>query len=138
MPVEVTGDATFRVIGPSIATDGNYAIRLADGEASNQLAIGGVATFIVEPPPAGGALPAAPPQGIDVGVTPTGVAASATFNAGSLRFNAPGGTVRIKVATRNGEVVNASPEFDDCVRIATATGRPVKLVQAEALRAWVK
>ena len=50
----------------------------------------------------------------------------------------PGGTVRIKVATRNGEVVNASPEFDDCVRIATATGRPVKLVQAEALRAWVK
>lgn len=49
-----------------------------------------------------------------------------------------GGTVRIKVATRNGEVVNASPEFDDCLRIATATGRPVKLVQAEALRAYVK
>jgi pyridinium-3,5-bisthiocarboxylic acid mononucleotide nickel chelatase len=49
-----------------------------------------------------------------------------------------GGTVRIKVAARNGEVVNASPEFDDCLRIATATGRPVKLVQAEALRAWTK
>jgi uncharacterized protein (TIGR00299 family) protein len=50
----------------------------------------------------------------------------------------PGGTVRIKVATRHGEVVNAAPEFDDCLRIATATGRPVKLVQAEALRAWVE
>ena len=35
-----------------------------------------------------------------------------------------------------GEVLNAAPEFDDCVRVATATGRPVKAVQAEALRAW--
>jgi uncharacterized protein (DUF111 family) len=34
-------------------------------------------------------------------------------------------------------VLNAAPEFDDCVRIATATGQPVKAVQAEALRAWL-
>ncbi|HEY7476033.1 MAG TPA: nickel pincer cofactor biosynthesis protein LarC [Vicinamibacterales bacterium] len=49
-----------------------------------------------------------------------------------------GGTVRVKVATRRGEIVNAAPEFDDCVRIANATGRPVKVVQAEAMRAWMK
>ena len=47
-----------------------------------------------------------------------------------------GGTVRIKVARRRGVVVNASPEFEDCVRVASATGRPVKMVQAEALRAY--
>jgi uncharacterized protein (TIGR00299 family) protein len=48
-----------------------------------------------------------------------------------------GGSVRMKVATRRGEVMNAAPEFDDCVRVATATGQPVKAVQAEALRAWL-
>jgi uncharacterized protein (DUF111 family) len=48
-----------------------------------------------------------------------------------------GGSVRMKVATRRGEVLNAAPEFDDCVRVATATGQPVKAVQAEALRAWL-
>jgi uncharacterized protein (DUF111 family) len=48
----------------------------------------------------------------------------------------PGGTVRVKVAGRGAEVLNAAPEFDDCVRVAAATGRPVKTIQAEALKAW--
>jgi uncharacterized protein (DUF111 family) len=48
-----------------------------------------------------------------------------------------GGVVRVKVASRGAEVLNAAPEFDDCLRIATATGRPVKLVQAEAMQAWL-
>jgi len=48
-----------------------------------------------------------------------------------------GGIVRIKVAERNGVVMNAAPEFDDCVRVATASGQPVKAVQAAALRAWL-
>lgn len=47
-----------------------------------------------------------------------------------------GGVIRIKVATRHGEVVNAAPEFDDCLRVATVTGQSVKAVQADALRAW--
>jgi hypothetical protein len=47
-----------------------------------------------------------------------------------------GGVIRIKVSTRHGEVVNAAPEFDDCARVAAVTGRPVKAVQADALRAW--
>jgi len=49
-----------------------------------------------------------------------------------------GGPVRIKVASRHGEVLNAAPEFDDCVRIAGMTGRPVKTIQAEAMRAWLE
>jgi uncharacterized protein (TIGR00299 family) protein len=49
----------------------------------------------------------------------------------------PGGIVRIKVAGRGGEVLNFAPEYDDCLRIATATGRPVKAVQAEAVQAWL-
>jgi uncharacterized protein (TIGR00299 family) protein len=49
-----------------------------------------------------------------------------------------GGTVRIKVAERGGEVMGAAPEFDDCVRVAEASGQPVKQVQAAALRAWFR
>ena len=49
-----------------------------------------------------------------------------------------GGTVRIKLAKRNGETLNAAPEFDDCVRVAAATGRPIKTIQAEAMRAWAR
>jgi hypothetical protein len=46
--------------------------------------------------------------------------------------------VRIKVSGRRGEVLNAAPEFDDCLRVATATGRPVKDVQAEAMAEYLK
>ena len=35
----------------------------------------------------------------------------------------PFGPIRFKVARRDGEVLNAAPEFDDCVRIANATGK---------------
>jgi uncharacterized protein (DUF111 family) len=42
----------------------------------------------------------------------------------------------VKVASRGGAVLNAAPEFDDCARIAAASGQSVKAVQAEALRAW--
>lgn len=48
-----------------------------------------------------------------------------------------GGAVRIKVASRGGEELGATPEFDDCLRVATATGRPLKTVQAQALQAWL-
>lgn len=46
------------------------------------------------------------------------------------------GVVRVKVSGRHNETFNAVPEFDDCLRIAKATGRPVKDVQSDALRAW--
>jgi pyridinium-3,5-bisthiocarboxylic acid mononucleotide nickel chelatase len=49
----------------------------------------------------------------------------------------PLGPVRFKVARRDGQVVNASPEFDDCVRIAVQRGVPLKDVQAAALKAYL-
>jgi pyridinium-3,5-bisthiocarboxylic acid mononucleotide nickel chelatase len=48
----------------------------------------------------------------------------------------PIGDVRVKVASRNGRVVNASPEFDDCAALAAAHNVSVKDVQAMAIRAF--
>ena len=50
----------------------------------------------------------------------------------------PVGEVRFKVARRNGVVVNATPEYDDCRRIAESRGLPVKDVLARALAAWLQ
>lgn len=46
-----------------------------------------------------------------------------------------GQRVRVKVATSDGVVVNASPEFDDVAAAANALGRPVKAVLAAAIAA---
>ena len=48
------------------------------------------------------------------------------------------GAVRIKVARRRGELLNASPEFDDCVRLATEHQVPTKHVQALAMKAYLE
>ena len=48
----------------------------------------------------------------------------------------PLGAVRFKIARRDGEVLNVSAEFDDCARIAAERGRPLKDVQAIALKAF--
>jgi pyridinium-3,5-bisthiocarboxylic acid mononucleotide nickel chelatase len=47
------------------------------------------------------------------------------------------GDVRIKVATRNGQILNAAPEFEDCVRLASEHNVPAKNVQALAMKAWL-
>jgi pyridinium-3,5-bisthiocarboxylic acid mononucleotide nickel chelatase len=49
----------------------------------------------------------------------------------------PFGPVRVKVARRDGVTVNASPEFDDCVRIGRERDIPVKDVQAAATKAFL-
>ena len=49
----------------------------------------------------------------------------------------PVGPIRFKVASRNGLVVNASPEFEDCVKAASERGLPIKEVQARAVKAWM-
>ena len=54
-----------------------------------------------------------------------------------VSVDTPFGTIPCKVARRAGAVVNAAPEFDDCVRVATERGVPVKDVQAAALHAWL-
>ncbi len=48
----------------------------------------------------------------------------------------PAGPVRVKVARRGGQVLNASPEFDDCARAAAERGLPVKQVLALAVEAY--
>jgi uncharacterized protein (TIGR00299 family) protein len=48
----------------------------------------------------------------------------------------PIGTVRVKVASRDGHVLNATPEFDDCAKLAAASNLPVKDVQAIAMKAY--
>lgn len=54
-----------------------------------------------------------------------------------VAIQTPLGTVRFKVARLGGEIMNAAPEFDDCVRIATERGLPVKDVQAIAMKAYL-
>jgi pyridinium-3,5-bisthiocarboxylic acid mononucleotide nickel chelatase len=48
----------------------------------------------------------------------------------------PIGEVRFKLARRDGRVVNAVPEFDDCAKLAAARGLSVKDVQAIAFKAY--
>ena len=56
----------------------------------------------------------------------------------TLTVETPFGPVGVKIARRNGELMNASPEFEDCVRIAAASGRPVKDVQAATIKAFLE
>ena len=49
----------------------------------------------------------------------------------------PLGTIPIKVARRGGAVLNAAPEFEDCVRVAETHGLSVKQVHAVAMKAYL-
>jgi uncharacterized protein (DUF111 family) len=44
----------------------------------------------------------------------------------------PFGKVRMKISRMNGSVLNATPEYDDCQRIAAERGIPLKKVIASA------
>ncbi len=48
------------------------------------------------------------------------------------------GPVRFKVASRNGRVVNAQPEFEDLAKLAAGRGIPLKEIQALAQKAWLE
>jgi uncharacterized protein (TIGR00299 family) protein len=48
------------------------------------------------------------------------------------------GEVRVKISRMNGSVLNATPEYDDCQRIAAAQGIPLKDVLAAAAYAFQK
>jgi hypothetical protein len=55
----------------------------------------------------------------------------------TVKVTTPLGEVRFKVASRNGVVFNAQPEFDDLARIAGERQIPIKQVQAVAIRSWL-
>jgi hypothetical protein len=44
------------------------------------------------------------------------------------------GPIRVKLGIMQGQVVNSAPEFEDCRKVAEATGVPLKTVMQEALR----
>ena len=48
------------------------------------------------------------------------------------------GAVRIKVARRNGKILNAAPEYDDCERLATEKSVPLKQVILAAQLAYAQ
>jgi uncharacterized protein (TIGR00299 family) protein len=48
----------------------------------------------------------------------------------------PYGEIRIKLGSRNGEVFNAAPEFEDCRSAAAKHNVPLKLVQQAAITAY--
>jgi len=48
----------------------------------------------------------------------------------------PVGAVRMKIASRLGQVMNAAPEFEDCAALAAGAGLSVKEVQALAVQAY--
>ncbi|HXW15077.1 MAG TPA: nickel pincer cofactor biosynthesis protein LarC [Terriglobia bacterium] len=50
----------------------------------------------------------------------------------------PYGAVQVKVARREGKVVNATPEFDDCQRLAAEKSVPLKQVIAAAEAAYLQ
>ena len=54
-----------------------------------------------------------------------------------IPVNTPLGTVRFKVARLGDTIVNAAPEFEDCLRIASERGVPVKDVQSSANKAYL-
>src|SRR3954466_12271834 len=61
-----------------------------------------------------------------------------TLDRKVVSVDTPVGPLRIKVAGRNGRVLNAAAEFDDCARVAAERGMPIKEVQAIAMRAWLE
>jgi uncharacterized protein (DUF111 family) len=50
----------------------------------------------------------------------------------------PYGSVKVKVARREGKVVNVAPEFDDCQRLAAETSVPLKQVMVAAEAAYLR
>jgi hypothetical protein len=53
-----------------------------------------------------------------------------------VTVDTPVGAVRIKIASRKGQIMNAVPEFEDCATLAGAAGLSVKEVQALAVQAY--
>ncbi len=59
------------------------------------------------------------------------------LDRGSVPVTTPWGEVRVKVARRGDEILNAQPEFDDVAKLAAAHGVPLKDVHAHAVKAWL-
>jgi uncharacterized protein (TIGR00299 family) protein len=65
-------------------------------------------------------------------------AARSALERTSVRVESVHGPIAIKVSKLDGKVVNSTPEFEDCAKIAREKGIPLKDVQALALREYLK
>jgi uncharacterized protein (TIGR00299 family) protein len=54
-----------------------------------------------------------------------------------VSIDTPFGPVRFKLARFGGKIVNATPEFEDCLRLASEGKVPLKDVQAGAMKAYL-
>ena len=45
------------------------------------------------------------------------------------------GSVRVKVSRHEGKVCQVTPEFEDCLRLSTESGEPVRVIRQAALAA---
>jgi len=50
----------------------------------------------------------------------------------------PYGAVKVKVAKREGKVLNVAPEYEDCLRLATEKNVPLKQVMVAAQAAYLQ
>jgi len=55
-----------------------------------------------------------------------------------LSVETPYGTVKVKVAKREGKVLNVAPEYEDCQRLAMEKGVPLKQVMMAAQAAYLQ
>jgi uncharacterized protein (DUF111 family) len=58
------------------------------------------------------------------------------ISRGIVEVATPSGAIRVKVARLPDGTLRAHPEYEDCLRVAEAAGRPLLDVTAEALEAW--
>jgi uncharacterized protein (DUF111 family) len=61
-----------------------------------------------------------------------------TLERESVKVQTPCGEVRVKVARLNGSILNATPEYEDCQRIAAQRDIPLQQVIAAATFAYQK
>jgi hypothetical protein len=55
-----------------------------------------------------------------------------------VSIQTPYGTVKVKVARRDGKVLNVAPEYEDCQRLATEKGVPLKQVMIAAQASYLE
>ena len=61
-----------------------------------------------------------------------------TLERTSVEVALPDGIVRLKIARRGRDIMNVAPEYEDCLRMARDTGRPLKLIFQEAVAAYYR
>jgi uncharacterized protein (TIGR00299 family) protein len=55
-----------------------------------------------------------------------------------ITVETPYGTVRVKIGEAGGKIINAAPEYEDCLNLAKTTGIPLKTIYAAALNRGVR